>query len=227
MMKGAAADDPLQMTWEAVSSSRRCAASTPKFERRLQAIEPSDIGCLIYTSGTTGPPKAVQLSHGAFAETSGLIEKLLEYFGDRLRDFLPAAWPHIAERMLTVHFPLTVGNAVYFANRHPATSASTSRKCGHTSFSASRVFEKIAAAAQSQIVNAKGVKGKIARWAVRTGADMARQGRGGRRPGVTTALAKAVASALVHKKAKRAMGFDRARYVACGAAPIREETCVS
>ena len=76
MMKGASADDPLQMTWEAFlargesqfdDGSRTALAGHPA---------PSDIGCLIYTSGTTGPPKAVQLSHGALTATAGLIQKL-------------------------------------------------------------------------------------------------------------------------------------------------------
>ena len=113
MMKGAPADDPLQMTWEAflaLGDSR----FDDELERRLQAIQASDIGCLIYTSGTTGPPKAVQLSHGALASTAGLIQQLWDVSErDCALSYLPLA--HIAERMITVHFPLTVGSAVYFA----------------------------------------------------------------------------------------------------------------
>ena len=61
-------------------------------------------------------------------------------------------------------------------------------------------------------------------WAVRTGQEWRRKQDQGERPGFRTTLAKAVASNLVHKKAKRAIGFDRVRYFSCGAAPIPEET---
>ena len=222
MMKGAAAANPLQMTWEQFLAHGD-ASFDAEIERRLQAIEPSGIGCLIYTSGTTGPPKAVQLSHGALAETSDLIQKLFDISEtDCGISYLPLA--HIAERMITVHFPLTVGNSVYFATDILQLGQYLKEVRPHVFFGVPRIFEKIAAAAQSQIANAEGVKGKIARWAVRTGQTWHAKEQAGRRPGVKTALAKAVASTLVHKKAKRAMGFDRVRYVACGAAPISEET---
>lgn len=222
MMKGAAAGDPLQMTWEQFLAHGD-ANFDSEVERRLQAISPSDIGCLIYTSGTTGPPKAVQLSHGALSETSGLIQKLFDISeADCGISYLPLA--HIAERMLTVHFPLAVGNAVYFATDILQLGQYLKEVRPHVFFGVPRIFEKIAAAAQSQITNANGLKGQVARWAVRTGQTWHAKEQAGRRPGAKTALAKAVASVLVHKKAKRAMGFDRVRYVACGAAPISEET---
>ncbi len=222
MMKGAGASDPLQLTWDAFLS-RGDKSFESEVERRLQAIQPSSIGCLIYTSGTTGPPKAVQISHGALTETAGLIHRLWDVSeNDCLISYLPLA--HIAERMISVHFLLTVGNAVYFAPDIQKLGESLKEVRPHLFFGVPRVFEKIAAAAQSQIAHATGMKGWIARWAVRTGQAWHVKAAAGRRIGVKTALAKAVASSLVHKKAKRAMGLDRVRYVACGAAPISEET---
>jgi long-chain acyl-CoA synthetase len=222
MMKGATARDPLQMTWERFLAHGD-ASFDAEVERRLQAISPRDIGCLIYTSGTTGPPKAVQLSHGALSETASLIQKLFDISeNDCGISYLPLA--HIAERMFTVHFPIAVGNAVYFATDILQLGQYLKEVRPHLFFGVPRVFEKIASAAQSQIANAEGLKGKIARWAVRTGQTWHAKEHAGQPPGARTALAKAVASALVHKKAKRAMGFDRVRYVACGAAPISEET---
>ena len=222
MMKGASADDPLQMTWEAFLARGESQFDT-EVERRLQAITPSDIGCLIYTSGTTGPPKAVQLSHGALTETAGLIQKLWDVSDDDCAlSYLPLA--HIAERMFTVHFPLTVGNAVYFAPDIQQLAQYLKEVRPHVFFGVPRVYEKIAAAAQLQIANAEGMKGKVARWAVRSGQEWHRKERMGVPPGVKTGFAKALASRLVHKKAKQAIGFDRVRYFACGAAPIPEET---
>ena len=222
MMKGVPAEDALQMTWEKFLSYGD-ASLAPEVERRLQAIKPDDIGCLIYTSGTTGPPKAVQLSHRALTETASLIRKLWEVSErDCVLSYLPLA--HIAERMITVHFPLTVGNAVYFARDIQELRQHLLEVRPHLFFGVPRVFEKIAEAAQLQIAGATGVKGSIARWAVRTGQKWHRKEQMGQRPGVKTAFAKAVASRLVYRKAKQAMGFDRLRYAACGAAPIPAET---
>ncbi len=222
MMKGASADDPLQMTWEKFLSYGESRFDA-EVERRLQAIKPADVGCLIYTSGTTGPPKAVQISHRALSETAGLIHKLWTVSErDCVISYLPLA--HIAERMITIHFQLAVGNAVYFARDIQQLGQHLVEVRPHLFFGVPRVFEKVAAAAQLQIANAKGMKGKIARWAVRTGQEWHRKEQRGERPGARTAFAMAVASRLVHRKARRAMGLDRVRYVACGAAPIPEET---
>ncbi len=222
MMKRAPADDPLQMTWEAFLA-KGDSRFDPEIERRLQAIKPADIGCLIYTSGTTGAPKAVQLSHGALTATAGLIQQLWDVSEeDCALSYLPLA--HIAERMITVHFPLTVGNAVYFAPDIQQLAQYLKEVRPHIFFGVPRVYEKIAAAAQLQIANAKGMKGSVARWAVRTGQEWHRKERMGLPPGIKTGLAKALAARLVHTKAKQAMGFDRVRYFACGAAPIPEET---
>ena len=206
-----------------LSRAWRRAGSTTELERRLHAIQASDIGCLIYTSGTTGPPKAVQLSHGALASTAGLIQQLWDVSErDCALSYLPLA--HIAERMITVHFPLTVGSAVYFAPDIQQLGQCLKEVRPHVFFGVPRIYEKIAAGAQLQIANAKGMKGKIARWAVRSGQEWRRKEQMGLRPGIRTGFAKALASRLVHRKAKKAIGFDRVRYFACGAAPIPEET---
>jgi long-chain acyl-CoA synthetase len=222
MMQGAPADDPLQMTWEAflaLGDSR----FDDELERRLRAIQASDIGCLIYTSGTTGPPKAVQLSHGALTSTAGLIQQLWDVSErDCALSYLPLA--HIAERMITVHFPLTVGSAVFFAPDIQQLAQCLKEVRPHVFFGVPRIYEKIAAGVQLQIAGAKGMKGKIARWALRSGQEWRRKEQMGLRPGISTGFAKALASRLVHKKAKKAIGFDRVRYFACGAAPIPEET---
>jgi long-chain acyl-CoA synthetase len=222
MMKGEGASDPLQMTWETFLSYGD-KSFDPEVKQRLRDIKSSDVGCLIYTSGTTGAPKAVQLSHGALTETAGLIRQLWDVSEeDCIISYLPLA--HIAERMISVHFPLTVGSAVYFVPDILRLGDYLKEVRPHLFFGVPRVFEKIVAAAQLQIASAKGVKGRIARWAVRTGQAWHAKEQAGQTIGMKTALAKAIASGLVHKKAKAAMGLDRVRYVACGAAPISEET---
>ncbi len=221
MMKGAPASDPLQMTWERFLSHGE-SRFDPEVERRLAAIQPADTACLIYTSGTTGPPKAVQLSHGALTATFEIIEghfRLSEK--DCTLSYLPLA--HIVERMVTVHFQLNFGNAVYFARSLPELGQHLVEVRPHFFGGVPRVFEKIASAVQLKIANAKGIKGALARWAVRTSREWHRKEQQGLRTGAKTVIAKKIATALVLNKAKKAMGLDRARYVACGAAPIPED----
>jgi long-chain acyl-CoA synthetase len=221
MMKGASADDPLQMTWEKFLSHGDTGFD-PEVERRLQAIQSKTIGCLIYTSGTTGPPKAVQISHGALSECARLIPELWKVSAeDTIVSYLPLA--HIAERMVTVHFQLTVGNSVHFARSVLELGEHLVEVRPHVFFAVPRVFEKMAAAVQLQIAALKGPKAKIARWAIRTGQEWYRKEQEGITRGPKARMAKAIAGAVFHKKVKRAMGLDRARYAACGAAPIPEE----
>jgi long-chain acyl-CoA synthetase len=222
MMKEAPSPDPVQMTWENFLSHGE-SRFDPEIERRLQAIQADDTGCLIYTSGTTGPPKAVQLSHGALAAAANIAGSLLEVTSkDRWISYLPLA--HIAERMLSTHFQLSNGNQLYFARSIVELGQHLTEVRPTVFFGVPRVFEKMASTAQLQIAQAKGVKGKIARWAVRTGQEWHRKDREGVRRGPKSYIAKAIATALVHKKAKRAMGLDRARMVVCGAAPVPQET---
>lgn len=222
MMKGAPASDPMQMTWEGFLSQGGSRFDA-EVERRLQAIKPGDTGCLIYTSGTTGPPKAVRLSHGALAAAVASARQMLEITDkDRLLSYLPLA--HIAERMLTTQFQIYVGNEVYFARSILELGQHLSEVHPTFFFGVPRIFEKMAGAAQLQIAHSTGVKGKIARWAIKSGQEWHRKEQRGLRHGPKAHIAKSIASAIVYKKAKRAMGLDQARLVFCGAAPISQET---
>ncbi len=222
MMKGAHSRDPLQMTWESFLSYGESRFDS-EVEQRLAAIQPSSTGCLIYTSGTTGPPKAVQLSHRALTANLEMVKPFFELSEkDCTLSYLPLA--HIVERIATIHFQLNFGNTVYFARSLPELGQHLVEVRPHFFGGVPRVFEKIAAAAQAKISASKGIKGALVRWAIRTSQEWHRKEQRGLRQGPKTALAKAFASALVLNKAKRAMGLDRARYVACGAAPIPEDT---
>ncbi|KAI94559.1 long-chain fatty acid--CoA ligase [Rhodomicrobium udaipurense JA643] len=222
MMRGADAADPLQMTWDAFMAQGDDRFDA-EIERRLQAIQPKDVGCLIYTSGTTGPPKAVQISHDALAKTAALVLKLFDVTGDdRTISYLPLA--HIAERILTIHFQITVGNAVYFARDVLSLGEHLPEVRPDFFFGVPRVYEKLASAVQAKLASAKGPKAKIVHWALGVGQDWHRKEQAGERIGLKTALAMAVASRLFHRKAKRLIGLDRAKHLGVGAAPIPEET---
>ena len=69
MMRSAPTEAPAQapagvsppMTWAAFMALGAGMEHDAEVQRRLDAIQESDIGTLIYTPGTTGHPKAVEL----------------------------------------------------------------------------------------------------------------------------------------------------------------------
>jgi len=222
MMKGAPATDPLQMSWDAFLAKGEDRFNE-EVERRLQATQPGDVGTLIYTSGTTGPPKAVQLTQGALAYNANLVPQIWKTSEtDRMMSYLPLA--HIAEQMITIHIQTVVGNSVYFAKSVLELAQHLPEVRPHSFFGVPRVFEKMASAVQLKIAEAKGPKATLAKWALRVGEEWHRREGENLPRGPRLRIAKAVASALVHKKIKRAMGLDQARLVTSGAAPISPET---
>jgi len=179
------------MSWEKFLSHGESRFDA-EVEARLQAIQRSDVGCLIYTSGTTGPPKAVQISHGALAGGASLIPQVWNVTQDDvILSYLPLA--HIAERMITVHFQANFGNTVYFARSLQELAQHLNEVRPTVFFGVPRVFEKMEDAARLKIEGTKGLKGKLARWAVRTGQNWHRFEQRGKRAPLKTALAKSAA----------------------------------
>ncbi|MCA9609287.1 MAG: AMP-binding protein, partial [Myxococcales bacterium] len=114
MMKGAKRiDDELVITWDQLLK-KGAPDDDGELMKRVEALEPDAVATLIYTSGTTGPPKAVMLSHENLAWTSRILAQIaaMEPKG-RTLSYLPLS--HIAEQMVTIHGPCTIGGTVYFA----------------------------------------------------------------------------------------------------------------
>ncbi len=88
-------------------------------EAELGQIARTDTSCLIYTSGTGGAPKGVMLSHGAILynctgayhlfNDAGMLDLDREAF----LSFLPLS--HSYEHTAGLHFPLTIGAEIYYA----------------------------------------------------------------------------------------------------------------
>ena len=84
------------------------------WDRLVEIAKPKDLAILVYTSGTTGPPKGAMLSHSNILFQLGYpdaIARLGE--GDEQLSFLPLS--HIAERTLSIFYPLESGATVNFA----------------------------------------------------------------------------------------------------------------
>jgi long-chain acyl-CoA synthetase len=222
MMRGAPADDPLQIGWDdflALGDPSHQA----EVERRLDALRPDDLGTLIYTSGTTGAPKAVMLSHASLSWT-GLA--LARAFGitpaDRLISYLPLA--HVAEQLGAIHNHVAIGYRIYFAQAIEALGAHLPEVHPTVFFGVPRVWEKIHAGIGTKLAGASGFKAKLARWALNVGRAWHAQTLAGQSPGPWLDAQKRLADRLVYAKVKAALGMDQARVLISAAAPIAPET---
>jgi long-chain acyl-CoA synthetase len=209
---------PGVLTWDELNAR---AGSTPEAEldARLAAIEASSLATLIYTSGTTGPPKGVMLSHANLAWTARTLIDVGGKAGDDVMlSYLPLS--HIAEQMATIHMPVTAGSTVYFAESIDKVADNLKDSRPTVFFGVPRIWEKFHAVLAGKLDEVKGGKRRLLDWA--RGVATKVHGLRDRAAPVPWGLQLqyAVAGRLVFGKLKAALGFDRARVLISGAAPI-------
>ena len=206
------------MSWE-----QFMALGTPEHgaevQRRMDAIGEEDIGTLIYTSGTTGHPKAVELTHANLSWTSAALSAAFQVGPqDRLLSYLPLA--HIAEQHGSICNHALAGYQLYFARSLESLGEHLKEVHPTVFFGVPRVWEKMQAAIATKLAGATGFKARLAHWALRTGRAWHAECLQGREPGTLLNLKKSIAHRLVHRKVQAALGFDQARILISGAAPI-------
>ncbi|HMG53053.1 MAG TPA: long-chain fatty acid--CoA ligase [Kofleriaceae bacterium] len=219
MMRGADAGGEGVLSWDEFN---RKAEATPESEldARIAALEPSALATLIYTSGTTGPPKGVMLSHANLSWTSQLLIDTGggKVDGDTSLSYLPLS--HIAEQMGTIHMPATAGSAVWFAESIDKLGDNLKESRPTVFFGVPRVWEKFHAVLSAKLGEVTGGKRRLVDWARRVCTEVnACRDRGAPIPTLLQ-LQYALADRLVIGKLKAALGFDRARVLSSGAAPI-------
>jgi long-chain acyl-CoA synthetase len=220
-----AGDGELVLTWaDALAAGDRYNAAHPtEFAERWQAVGPDDLATFIYTSGTTGPPKAVMLDHGNILWTVASIEKTLALSPDSADEevtvsYLPLA--HIAERVAGHILHLYVGHRIYFAEDLAHLAANVGEARPTFMFGVPRIWEKYQAVVEKELASAGGVKGFLARWAMKQGyANIDKATRDEAPSG-----AYQLADRLVLSKIRTRLGFDRAKQLVTGAAPISPAT---
>jgi long-chain acyl-CoA synthetase len=219
LMRGAVPAGGDVLSWDQFTA-RADTTAQAELDTRLEALEPQQLATLIYTSGTTGPPKGVMLSHDNLAFTSRL---LIDTGGatpltDVSLSYLPLS--HIAEQMATIHMPTTLGSMVYFAESLDKVADNLREVRPTAFFGVPRIWEKFHAVLASRLSEVTGGKRRVLDWARRVCAEVnARIDRGAAVPAVLRAQ-YALADRLVIRKIKAAIGFDRARHLSSGAAPI-------
>ncbi|MDX2089652.1 MAG: AMP-binding protein [Kofleriaceae bacterium] len=221
MMRGATATGDDVLTWEDFLAK---ADGTPdaKLDERIDAIEQADLATLIYTSGTTGPPKGVMLSHGNLAWTAqALLDVGGTIEGETTLSYLPLS--HIAEQMSSVHMPATAGSTVFFAESIEKVPDNLKEARPTVFFGVPRIWEKFHAALSAKLAEVTRVKKRLLEWARSVCAEVNnKRDRDLPIPFLLDAQYK-LANKLVISKLKTALGFDRARMLVSGAAPIAPE----
>ncbi|HSN29613.1 MAG TPA: AMP-binding protein [Kofleriaceae bacterium] len=218
MMRGTTATGGDVLSWDELMAKAE-GVTDAELDARIDTIEQADLATLIYTSGTTGPPKGVMLSHGNLAWTARtLIDLGGRPEGDVSLSYLPLS--HIAEQMCTIHMPATMGSTVYFAESIEKVPENL-KDCRPTVFfGVPRIWEKFHAAMTAKMADATGVKKRLLDWARSVCARVnALRDRGEPLP-KSLELQYRIVDKLVISKIKQAIGFDRARELFSGAAPI-------
>jgi long-chain acyl-CoA synthetase len=219
LMKGAPKiDDPMVLTWD-VFSARALTVQDEIFWRRLHSLKPSGLATLIYTSGTTGPPKAVMLSHHNLTWTADAGREMTRLLpSDTSLSYLPLS--HIAEQMFTVHAPVTVGTAIYYAESIEKVPDNLREIQPTVLFGVPRIWEKFHAGIQAKLQEVKGPKKALLDWARGVATRVSDLHNAGKEPNFELALQYQLAKKLVFSKLKAAIGLGRERLCVSGAAPI-------
>ena len=219
VMRGASGTGDDVITWDELLARGEPGALDGELDARLAAIQPTDLATLIYTSGTTGPPKGVMLSHENLAWTAQLTVDLAGRRTDEVSvSYLPLS--HIAEQMCTVHMPATAGSTVWFAEAIDKVPDAIKAARPTAFFGVPRIWEKFHAVLAAKLGELTGAKKALVAWA--RGVCTRVHGHRDRGEAVPTVLdlQHKLANKLVLAKLKAAMGFDRARELVSGAAPI-------
>lgn len=219
MMDGAGDhDDPRIMSWQDFLA-RGDEVGEAEIDAKLAALRSDQVADFIYTSGTTGPPKAVMLTHENLLWTATKMGSSVSVTRDEVTlSYLPLS--HIAEQQATILMPLVFGYEVHFCHNGLELADYLKEVRPTTFFGVPRVWERFEAGIRGQLSQAEGPKAKIAAWAQSVAVKaMAVQGSGQQLGGALKAQ-YAIADKLVLSKIHAALGFDRARILVSGAAPI-------
>jgi long-chain acyl-CoA synthetase len=221
MMRGAAVDDPLVLSWEAFLNQ---GDKTPveALDERIDGLRLDQLASLIYTSGTTGPPKGVMLSQDTVAWTA---QTALDLFSinanDRLVSYLPMS--HIAEQMFTIHGGATGGYAVYYAESLEKLPDNLREVQPTIMFGVPRIWERFYNGVTEKLSQSTGARAKIGAWAMDVGRRVSALRNQGQEAGGLLALQYKLANRLVFSKVKPLLGLSEMRIAVSGAAPINPE----
>jgi long-chain acyl-CoA synthetase len=195
-------------------------ADPEAFEALARQVKEEDLATFIYTSGTTGNPKGVMLTHRNIVTNAVTSVEVLEVGGEYTAlSFLPLS--HSFERTVDYVYFLR-GCTIAYAESVATVGQNLQEVRPHCFVSVPRVYEKVLAKVQENVVTSPPLKQKIFHWAVEVGRKAVPYRLKGETPSGLLGLKLALADKLVFGKIRERLG-GRFEFAFSGGAPLARE----
>jgi len=216
--------DPMIISFESVGDlGRRVEEDDPdKYYRMVELLRPEDVAIMVYTSGTTGPPKGAMLSHDNVVQFLKAQSQVLpQYDTDEIVSYLPLC--HVAERMMSVFFPLNSGATVNFAESVETITMDMREILPTFYLAVPRIWEKMMAGIIIKMKDATWFKRNMYKICFPIGVRMADARLSGETIPFSLKIMYGLGYIGLFRAIKKELGLLRARIAVSGAAPISPE----
>lgn len=186
------------------------------FREGARSITPDEVATVLYTSGTTGDPKGVELTHNNLYSNVNAAGRLLPVgTEDSTLSFLPLS--HVLQRMVDYLF-FSSGCMIAYGRSMALVAEDLGIVKPTIVVSVPRLYEKV----YSKVLEAGGLKGRLARWAIRVAEEWSDEEVAGREPGPLLKARHRIADRLVFRKIRERVG-GRLRFFVSGGGPLAPE----
>ena len=216
--------DPMIMPFGSVEDiGRKVEENDPeKYYRTMDKLKSEDVAIMVYTSGTTGPPKGAMLSHDNVVQFLKAQSQVLpQYDTDEIVSYLPLC--HVAERMMSVFFPLNSGATVNFAESVETVTMDMREILPTFYLAVPRIWEKMMASIIIKMKDATWIKRKMYEICSPIGERMADARLSGGPIPFSLKLMYGLGYLGLFRHLRKELGLLRARVAVSGAAPIAPE----
>jgi long-chain acyl-CoA synthetase len=216
--------DPMIMSFAAVEElgSEVEEKDPDKYYRVVDQLNPADVAIMVYTSGTTGPPKGAMLSHDNVVQFLKAQHQVIpQYDTDEIVSYLPLC--HVAERMMSVFFPINSGATVNFAESVETVTIDMREVLPTFFLAVPRIWEKMMAGIIIKMKDASWLKRKMYSMFRPIGEKMAEARLTEEIIPFTIKLEYGIGYLVLFRHLKKELGLLRARIAVSGAAPIAPE----
>ncbi len=216
--------EPMIISFEAVEELGRDAEDKEpnKYYQAVGQINPGDVAIMVYTSGTTGPPKGAMLSHDNVVQFLKAQSQVIpQYDRDEIVSYLPLC--HVAERMMSVFFPINSGATVNFAESVETVTVDMREILPTFFLAVPRIWEKMMAGIIIKMKDASWLKRKIYDMGLPIGERMADAKLDRKSIPLLLKVKYGLVYLTLLRHLKKELGLLRARIAVSGAAPIAPE----